>query len=367
MKIGPDGVRQCLQAGVNDLGGTLMDENISRAAGAATARRWTEAASGRMVEPLGRPARAAHDALPGAGDRARCAAWPVPPSPAPPVPSSPPRSRARRPLATTGDEAIDTHIADLLAEAGATDDLDLLFEILVAVVQLASEGADRPDLKITNAALKEMRNAFRVFAPYRDAPKVTIFGSARTRAEDPLYDQARTMARVLADEGWMVVTGAGPGDHGGRHGGRGAGALLRRHHPAAVRAAAPTPSSPATTSSSTMKYFFTRKLMLVKESAGLRGAARRLRHARRDLRAADADADRQGRARPRSCCSTSPGGTYWRECQRFVDAELVGRGLVSPDDLELYLVTDDVAAARHEITALLRRTSTRCATSATGW
>ena len=56
MKIGVDGVRQLLQAGVNDLGGTLMDENISRAAGASHGQaHGRRRRSGALVEPLGRP------------------------------------------------------------------------------------------------------------------------------------------------------------------------------------------------------------------------------------------------------------------------------------------------------------------------
>ena len=54
VKIGVDGVRQLLQAGVNDLGGTLMDENISRAAGAAHGQGMEEADFRAIVEPLGR-------------------------------------------------------------------------------------------------------------------------------------------------------------------------------------------------------------------------------------------------------------------------------------------------------------------------
>ena len=38
-----------------------------------------------------------------------------------------------------------------------------------------------------------------------------ISGSARTLPDDPLYAQARNLAAALAAEGWMVVTGAGPG------------------------------------------------------------------------------------------------------------------------------------------------------------
>ncbi|HSK37409.1 MAG TPA: 5-amino-6-(D-ribitylamino)uracil--L-tyrosine 4-hydroxyphenyl transferase CofH [Actinomycetota bacterium] len=54
VKMGADGVRQALLAGVNDLGGTLMDENISRAAGAAHGQLMEEAEFRSIVEPLGR-------------------------------------------------------------------------------------------------------------------------------------------------------------------------------------------------------------------------------------------------------------------------------------------------------------------------
>jgi FO synthase len=54
VKLGADGVRQLVQAGVNDLGGTLMDENISRAAGASHGQGATEDDFRAWVEPLGR-------------------------------------------------------------------------------------------------------------------------------------------------------------------------------------------------------------------------------------------------------------------------------------------------------------------------
>ncbi|HVA43486.1 MAG TPA: 7,8-didemethyl-8-hydroxy-5-deazariboflavin synthase, partial [Acidimicrobiales bacterium] len=55
VKMGIGGARQCLQAGANDLGGTLMDENISRAAGATHGQRMDESEFLELVEPLGRP------------------------------------------------------------------------------------------------------------------------------------------------------------------------------------------------------------------------------------------------------------------------------------------------------------------------
>jgi FO synthase len=54
VKCGVDGARQILQAGANDLGGTLMDENISRAAGATHGQELDEHELRRIVEPIGR-------------------------------------------------------------------------------------------------------------------------------------------------------------------------------------------------------------------------------------------------------------------------------------------------------------------------
>jgi len=54
VKMGAEGVRQILQAGVNDLGGTLMDENISRAAGASHGQMMDAERFAAIVEPLGR-------------------------------------------------------------------------------------------------------------------------------------------------------------------------------------------------------------------------------------------------------------------------------------------------------------------------
>jgi FO synthase len=54
VKVGIEGARQALQAGCNDLGGTLMDENISRAAGASHGQELDESEFRSIVEPIGR-------------------------------------------------------------------------------------------------------------------------------------------------------------------------------------------------------------------------------------------------------------------------------------------------------------------------
>ena len=90
-------------------------------------------------------------------------------------------------------------------------DLRLAEEFLSEALGLLADHPDTLDLKIASAGVAEMRDAFAMFAPYKDVRKVTIFGSARTTKDDPLYEQARSIAHGLADAGWMVVTGAGPG------------------------------------------------------------------------------------------------------------------------------------------------------------
>src|SRR5215831_9394903 len=117
----------------------------------------------------------------------------------------------RLPRYRTGDDALDAEVAELVERVSNADDADLIFELVASALRLANDGADRGDLKIANAALKEMRHSFHVFGPYRSARKVAIFGSARTRPDDPLYVLARDLAARVAARDWMVVTGAGPG------------------------------------------------------------------------------------------------------------------------------------------------------------
>ncbi len=57
VKMGPDGVKVCLNAGANDLGGTLMDETITRSAGAVHGQEMTPDAMERIIRSLGRVPR----------------------------------------------------------------------------------------------------------------------------------------------------------------------------------------------------------------------------------------------------------------------------------------------------------------------
>ena len=103
-------------------------------------------------------------------------------------------------------------------------------QMLTTVLKLHEDGASTGDLKITNATLKELRYAYKVFAPYRDVRKVTVFGSARTSPDEAAAAAAREFGRRMVDQGWMVVTGAGAGIMGAAQEGAASSAKTSSHH-----------------------------------------------------------------------------------------------------------------------------------------
>ncbi len=252
----------------------------------------------------------------------------------------------------TGKPELDRRIGELLDAAGVTKDRDLLFEIFVSAALLASDAADTLDLKITNAALREMREAFRLFAPYHGEPKVTIFGSARVRADSQEYEQARAIARTLADNGYMIVTGAGPGIMAA--GMEGAG--VDRSIGVSIRLPFEQGANPIIAHDDklvSMKYFFTRKLMLIKESQAflcLPGGFGTLDETFELL-----TLTQTGKEAPVPIVLLDiPGGTYWDRVRAFIEDQLVTRGLVDRTDMALFLVTDDVEEATAEILGFYR-------------
>ncbi|MGH9179382.1 MAG: LOG family protein [Acidimicrobiales bacterium] len=257
----------------------------------------------------------------------------------------------------TESPELDQRLLALLDEAGATANRDQLFQILASAVGLAGDDVERLDLKITNAALRELRGAFRVFAPYRSVRKATMFGSARTLPDDPAYAQAREVAARLAEAGWMVVTGAGPGimAAGLEGAGRDRSFGINIRLPFEQGANEFIAGDPKLVE---MKYFFTRKLMLLKESDGfvvLPGGYGTLDEALELLTLMQT-----GKADPAPVVFLDvPGGTYWSSFERFMTEEVLARGLVSPEDRVLYRITDDAQAATDELLGFYRNYHSR--------
>jgi hypothetical protein len=248
----------------------------------------------------------------------------------------------------TGDAELDQAVAELVDRLGVGRNEDLVFELVTSALRLGLDGASRGDLKVANTALKELRYAFQVFAPYRAARKVSIFGSARTLPDDPLYDQARRLAAALAEREWMVITGAGPGIM--TAGIEGAG--VENAFGVTIRLPFEATTSEFLAGDPKLvnfRYFFTRKLTFVKESDGfalLPGGYGTLDEAFETLTLIQT-----GKAQPAPIVLLDvPGGTYWHRWLEFVEAELEQRHWISPEDLKLVLVTDDVDVAVEELT-----------------
>ncbi|WP_429950713.1 TIGR00730 family Rossman fold protein [Leucobacter allii] len=260
------------------------------------------------------------------------------------------------PAATAATDArrddVDRLLDALIDEAGIDGQRALVRRVLAAGLGLGQDRPTRLDLKITAAAVEEMRAAFRLFAPFRGTPKVTVFGSARTQSHDPLWRGAEEAAAGLAELGWMVVTGAGPGIMEAAATGAGPERSL------GVSIRLPFEESPHAVGSGdahrvAMKYFFTRKLMLVKESSGficLPGGFGTMDETFELL-----TLQQTGKMDPAPIVLLDrPGGTFWRGFARFVTEELAGSGLIAVNDLDRVLVTDSVPAAVAEISGFWR-------------
>ncbi|HUF99279.1 MAG TPA: TIGR00730 family Rossman fold protein [Ilumatobacter sp.] len=246
----------------------------------------------------------------------------------------------------------DQRIENLLQEMGVSKDFRISAEFVSEVLGLIGDEPEQLDLKIAMAALAEMRDAFAMFAPYAGIRKVTIFGSARIKDHDPLYELTREVARKLAKAGWMVVTGAGPGIM--QAGMEGAG--VENSIGVSIRLPFESGANSVIAGDDkhvAMKYFFTRKLMLVKESSAfvcLPGGFGTLDETFELL-----TLTQTGKGLPVPIVFLeSPDDPFWDGVDQFVRTQLVRRGLVGAADTALYRITDSCDAAVREIEQFFR-------------
>ena len=258
----------------------------------------------------------------------------------------------RRPRYRTGDDELDARVEQLLADAGVERNQDLAFELMTSVLRMSKEGLSRGDLKIANSTLKEMRYAFHVFDPYRSIRKLAIFGSARTGIDEPAYGAARAVGRAIADEGWMVITGGGPGIM--TAGIEGAGA----ENSFAVNIVLPfEPAGGGVMVNDgkviNFKYFFNRKLTFMKEASAyvmFPGGYGTMDETFELLTLLQT-----GREVPAPIVLFEPeGDAYWRSFRHFLEVELLDSRLIRRDDLDLFHITSDVDNAIEHLTRFYR-------------
>jgi uncharacterized protein (TIGR00730 family) len=245
-------------------------------------------------------------------------------------------------------ESLHADITQLLERLPTLKNRQFIQQALTSIVRLADSEIERLDWKILSAALTDMERGFQMFYNYRHVRKVTIFGSARTSPDSPEYHMAREFARSVAQMGFMVMTGGGGGIM--QAGNEGAGTEnsfgLNIQLPFEQQANPVVHNDPKLIH---FKYFFTRKLFLLKESDAV--ALFPGGFGTQDEAFECMTLSQTGKFGPVPVVLIdAPGGDYWRAWSEYIDKQLLQKGLVSPEDPNLYTVTDDLAVACNAIT-----------------
>lgn len=256
-------------------------------------------------------------------------------------------TEAPRNLGRGDVEEVHKLAATLIEKLEKITDGDMVGEIVANGLKLLRDKTNRGDIKLINKSLKEMRYALKVFAPYRDVRKISIFGSARTAVDQGDYLAAAEFAKRMVDNGWMVITGAGGGIMAAGHGGAGAEPSFGL----AIRLPFEQKTNDFIAGDKKLinfKYFFTRKLMFVRSSHAVAifpGGFGTMDEGFEVLTLVQT-----GKSVPTPIVFIDkPGGNFWDAWQAYVNDHLLARGLIGRHDLALYKITDNVDEAIAEV------------------
>ena len=187
--------------------------------------------------------------------------------------------------------------------------------------------------------LRVMRDFLRGFRVLHFVgPCVTVFGSARTREDDPYYQLARQMGAAIARLGFTVMTGGGPGIMEAAN--RGAKDAGGRSVGCNIELPFEQESNPYLDRSVTLYYFFVRKTLLIKYSyafvvfPGGAGTVDELFEALSLIQT----------GKIRQFPIVVMGTDYWNEMVGFIQ-KMARTGMISPQDVELIYATDSVEDA----------------------
>lgn len=238
---------------------------------------------------------------------------------------------------------IDDKVQLLMDLAGIRSNRDIVYELVLAGLKAGQDAENRGDLRMMNMTLKEMRYTTKIFGPYRNRLKVTVFGSARIPSNTPLYRLAERFGKKLADNGFMVITGGGLGVMGAANRGAGPessfGAVITLpfeqminetmvDNPRMIR----------------YQYFFTRKVAFIKAANAIAlfpGGFGTIDEAAEALTLLQT-----GKLNPMPLVLLeTEQDDYWERWLEFMDRDLVRKGFVSREDLKLQFLARDESHA----------------------
>ncbi|PIV85366.1 MAG: TIGR00730 family Rossman fold protein, partial [Nitrospirae bacterium CG17_big_fil_post_rev_8_21_14_2_50_50_9] len=247
------------------------------------------------------------------------------------------------------DEAID----QLIKRIGGIYHPEIVREMILAALKAGQEDVNKADLKFMNSTLKEMRFTVKVFSPYRHVKKITVFGSARTKSDEPIYEMARLFGKKLVQSGYMVITGGGPGIMQAVNEGAGP------ENSFGVNIRLPFEQKPNYVLQGNpryimYKYFFNRKVAFIKEANAIvlfPGGFGTLDEAMETLTLLQT-----GKRDPMPLILVDePGGSYWSQWLKFFKKELLAHGYISGTDFDLFERVESADDALAKIDHFYRR------------
>jgi uncharacterized protein (TIGR00730 family) len=247
----------------------------------------------------------------------------------------------------------DVAIDHLMTMVGGIKRPELVRELILAALKAGQENDEKADLKLMNTSLKEMRFTAKIFGPYRHIRKVSVFGSARTAADNPACRMAKDLGRQLADHGYMVITGGGPGIMQAVNEGAGA------EHSFGINIRLPFEQKPNPVVEGNprhinYKYFFNRKVAFLKEADAVvvfPGGFGTLDEGMETL-----TLSQTGKHPPLPVIMVDvPGSHYWQEWLRFLENNLASCHFIRPEDLNLFHITDNIPDVLQTIESFYHR------------
>ncbi len=263
----------------------------------------------------------------------------------------------KRPLACSWPppkrKDLEQQVRDLIQIQGSSPDEDLLEDIMMTALRLVRDGSSRDELKIMAATLREFRYAFKTFKPFSGKRKISVFGSARTKPSAPSYKAAMRFCEEMVRRDFMIISGAGPGIMEAANGGAGRTASF------GVNIRLPFEQSAnqyidGDKKLISFRYFFTRKLCFVKEASAIVLFPGGFGTHDEGFEALTLVQTGKAALIPIVFVDRK-GGTYWSEWHDYVKEHLLGKGLISAEDMNLFKVTDDPMWAADEISNFYRR------------
>jgi uncharacterized protein (TIGR00730 family) len=250
------------------------------------------------------------------------------------------------------DPELKRRIQELIDYKGGGFNADCVADIVENALKLLKDVEDSGDVRVIQTALRELRYAFKLFAPYAGIRKVSMFGSARTLPTRPEYQQAVEFGRKIAEAGFMVITGAGPGIMQAGHEGAG----LEKSFGVNIRLPWEQSANPVIREDKklvTFKYFFTRKLIFIRHSDAIVLFPGGFGTMDEGYEALTLMQTGKSQLMP-LVLMDRPGGAYWKTWDRHMREHLLRNELISPDDLWLYQITDNTDEAVKIITRFYR-------------